>query len=97
VTGLAVEILLALAVAAAWLGTAALLVLPTAYDRLHAAGYVGVVTGFFAMLAVIVSDPLSVPSLKAVIIYVALTIGGAVVLHAIGQAIRLREESTDTP
>lgn len=96
-TGIATEVLLALAVAASWLGAIAFLLLPTPYDRLHAASYVSISAGFFVMLAVVASDPASALALKAAIIYAALIVTGPILTHSIGRALRLREESSDQP
>jgi multisubunit Na+/H+ antiporter MnhG subunit len=97
VTSLLVDALLAAAVVTAWLGTAALIVLRTAYDRLHAASYVVVATGFFVTAAVVAAGPLSTAALKAAMVYVALIATGAVLNHAIGRAMRVREASSDRP
>lgn len=94
-SGVAIDALLALAVATSWLGCAALLLLPTPYDRLHAAAYVSLSAGFFVTLALIASHPISPLALKAVIIYAALVVTGAILTHAIGRAMRLRDESGD--
>lgn len=96
-TGILVDTLLALVVAASWLGAAAFLFLATAYDRLHAATYVSLTAGFFVMLAVVASQPLSEQALKAVIIYAVLVGTGAIITHSIGRALRLRDESGDRP
>ena len=96
-SGIAVDVLLALAVATSWLGAAAFLRLATPYDRLHAAAYVSVSAGFFVTLAVIASHPLSALALKAAIIYAALLVTGAILTHSIGRAMRLRDESGDRP
>jgi monovalent cation/proton antiporter MnhG/PhaG subunit len=90
-----VDILLGLAVVAAWLAALGLVRLRSPYARLHMAGYAGVVSGLFVTLAVIASDPLSAASLKALIIYAALVFNGAVLTHAIGRAMRLRDVSRD--
>lgn len=96
-TGPLVDALLAVAVAVGWCGAAAFLLLPTAYDRLHAAGYVSMASGFFIALAVIASHPLSALAVKMVIIYVSLIATGAILNHSIGRAMRLRDESGDRP
>lgn len=96
-SGIAVDILLVLAVAACWLGTAAFVFLRTPYDRLHAAGYVVVASGLFVTLAVIAPNPLSTSSLKTVIIYAGFVLTGAILNHSIGRALRLRDESADRP
>jgi multisubunit Na+/H+ antiporter MnhG subunit len=97
VSRLAVDVFLALAVATSWLGAAAFLFLAAPYDRLHVAAYVTLAAGFFVTLAVIASHPASALVLKAVIIYAALIVTGAIINHAIGRALRLRDESGDRP
>jgi multisubunit Na+/H+ antiporter MnhG subunit len=96
-TGILVDAFLALAVAASWLGAVVFLFLSTAYDRLHVAAYVSLTAGFFVMLAVVVAHPLSAQALKAAIIYAALIGTGAILMHSIGRALRLRDESGDRP
>lgn len=94
---LAIDTLLAAAIAASWLGTLALLRLHGAYARLHAAGYVGVVAGTLAVAAVVVADPLSTLALKAVLMLAAMLVGGAVTIHALARALHERAESGDRP
>lgn len=96
-TEIVVAVLLALAVAVSWVGAAAFLFLTTAYDRLHAAAYVSLTAGFCVMLAVVVSHPLSAEALKAVLVYAALIGTGAILMHSIGRALRLRDDSGDRP
>jgi multisubunit Na+/H+ antiporter MnhG subunit len=87
--------LLTIAVGAAWLGAGAFLLLETPYDKLHAAVYVAVVSGAAVTLAVILSEPFSAHALKATIIFVLSINFGAVLSHAIGHAMILRDESGD--
>ena len=91
-----IDACLLLGVAASWLGAAALLRFTSPYDRLHLPGYVVVVAGFFIAMAVIISDPVSAQALKTVVIYVALVSTSAILTHAIGRMLRIREESQDT-
>ena len=94
-TSAVVDIFLALGVAASWLGAIALLRTRSPYDRLHLPGYVTVVAGFCIAVAVIISDPLSAQALKTVVIYFSLVSTSALLTHAIGRMMRIREESRD--
>jgi monovalent cation/proton antiporter MnhG/PhaG subunit len=97
VTALAIDALLAAAVAASWLGTVALLRLEGAYARLHAASYVGVVCGTLIVAAVVIADPLSALTMKALLMLAAMIVGGAVAIHSLARAMRERGESGDRP
>jgi multisubunit Na+/H+ antiporter MnhG subunit len=90
-----IDALLFLTVAASWLGTIGLLMPRSAYDRLHAVGFASVTTGLLGMAAIIVQQPLASSALKAVIIAAVSIVGGTVLAHAIGRALRIRDESTD--
>ncbi|MBE7218340.1 MAG: monovalent cation/H(+) antiporter subunit G [Caulobacteraceae bacterium] len=86
-----VDVLLALTVASAWLGAAALLRLRTALDRLHCATLVGVLTGGLLVLAGFAQDGVSTRSLKLTLVWLVVVLGGAATTHAAGRAVLLRD------
>lgn len=88
---LAVEILLGLAVLAAWLGCFGFLRLKSALARLHCAAFVYVAAGFAVTLAVLVQDGATDRSLKMIAALSILLLGGAATSHAIGRALVLRD------
>jgi multisubunit Na+/H+ antiporter MnhG subunit len=83
--------LLLLGVVASWLGTAGLFRLATPYQRIHCVGFVTLVAGFCFAAAVFVTHPLSPLGWKAAFILVVLLCSGAVVSHATGRALAVRQ------
>lgn len=82
---------LVLAVASTWLASVALLRMPRALDRLHAVSFLNVVTGIAVTAAAFAADGFSGRSLK-ILLTMALLVGfGAVMSHAAGRALLLRE------
>jgi monovalent cation/proton antiporter MnhG/PhaG subunit len=86
---------LAVAVAACWLGVFGLLRLRNAYDRLHMTGYVAIAGGLFFSLALAVAQPGTAP--KVALIFIAMVFTGTLLTHAIGRAMRIRDQSEDRP
>ncbi|MDP4024185.1 monovalent cation/H(+) antiporter subunit G [Methylobacterium sp. NEAU 140] len=84
-------LVLGLAVAAAWLASLALLRLPRALDRLHAAAFLNVAVAAPVAVAAFVADGISVRSLKILLIALLLVAWGAVLSHAAGRAVLMRE------
>jgi multicomponent Na+:H+ antiporter subunit G len=87
--------LLVLGVLASWLGSLALFRLRTPYQRIHCVAFVTVVGGFCFCLAVLLTHPGSPLGWKAAFILVVLACAGAVVSHATGRALLLRESSEE--
>jgi multicomponent Na+:H+ antiporter subunit G len=85
---LAIDVLLAIAVAAALLGSLALLRL-TPLERVHAVTFVNVVSGGAVTLAVCLSDGVTPRSVKVVVIWLATLLFGSVSAHVTGRAIHL--------
>lgn len=83
--------LLAAAVAAAWLAVLALLRLPRALDRLHAVAFLNAAAGGLVAVAAFVADGLSGRSLKILFMMIVLLAWSAVLAHAAGRALLLRE------
>jgi multicomponent Na+:H+ antiporter subunit G len=88
--------LLLVGVLASWLGAAALFRLATPYQRIHCVGFVTLVAGFCFSAAIFITHPLSPLGWKALFILVVLLCAGAVVSHATGRALRMREGSQGT-
>ncbi len=88
---LAVDILLAVAVAAVWLAAIALLRLRTALDRLHCATFVNVAAGLAVTLAVLVQDGATSRSWKTAAILILTLLVGSATSHAVGRALHLRD------
>lgn len=84
---LAATILVAIGVAAAWLGAAALLRLPADFDRLHCVGFVTATAGSCITAAVVIDKPFAIGSWKAVAAFVLALGIGAVLAHATGRAL----------
>ena len=86
----ATDVLLALAVAASWLGAAGLWRLRTSLDRLHCVTFVNVASGLAILIAAILTDGPSTRAAKIVLLSLALLWIGAALAHATGRAVRLR-------
>lgn len=86
-----VDILLAVGVACAWLGTAAFLRLRTPFEKLHAVAFVNVAGLGPIVIAAFAADGVSDRSLKCAFIYLATLAGGALLTHVTGRALNLRE------
>lgn len=84
-------ILLALAVAATWLSALALLRQRRALDRLHAVSFLNVTTGILVTAAGFAADGISGRSLKILFMMTLLVGFGAVLSHAAGRAVLMRE------
>jgi multicomponent Na+:H+ antiporter subunit G len=88
---IAIDALLALAVATAWLGTMAFIRLRTPFERLHAVTFLNVTAIGAVMVAAFVADGISSRSLKCALIWLATLVTGALVSHVTGRALHLRE------
>ncbi len=86
-----IAVLLGLTVATTWLSTLVLWRMPRALDRLHAVSFLNIAAGAFVTAAAFASDGISVRSLKILLMTVLLVGFGAVISHAAGRAILLRE------
>ena len=82
---------LMLTVAAAWLSGLALMRLPRALDRLHAIAFLNAAAGVLVAVAALAADGVSGRSLKILFMMLALLASGAVLSHAAGRALLLRE------
>lgn len=83
--------LLALGVAAAWLGVAAFLRLATPLERLHVVAFVNVATGGPLTLAAIAAEGVTARTLKCVLIWLTTLLFGALLTHVTGRALFIRD------
>ena len=86
----AIDIVLTIAVAAAWLATLAFFRLATPFERLHAVSLINVTSGLI-VLAAFLADGLSSRSLKCALIWMATLSIGAITSHVTGRALFFRE------
>lgn len=86
-----IAILLGLAVGTTWLSALALLRQPHALDRLHAVSFLNVATGVLVSAAGFAADGISGRSLKILFMMIVLIGAGAVLSHAAGRALLMRE------
>ena len=87
---IAVQALLAIAVATVWLACLGFVRLKTAMDRLHCATFVNVVAGFSLTLAVVIQDGATSRSWKTAALLLVTLLVGAATSHAVGRALYLR-------
>ena len=86
----AIEVLLALLVLAAWLGCAGFARLRAPLDRMHCVAFVNVTAGTALTIAAFVSDGVSDRALKVLLITGLSLLAGAAMSHATGRALLLR-------
>ena len=90
-TGVVVDVLLAVAVASALLGGLGLLATSNPYDQLHFTGPATVIGPVAIAAAVLVDEPLSSAGIKSVLVALVLLGTGPVLVHATARAARVRE------
>ena len=90
-TGVVVDVLLAVAVASALLGGLGLLATSNPYDQLHFTGPATVIGPVAIAAAVLVEEPLSSAGIKSVLVALVLLGTGPVLVHATARAARVRE------
>lgn len=88
---IAVDVLLAAAVLATWVGVIAFVRLRTAFERLHVVTFVNVAAGGFMVIAAFLTDGFSSRSLKVAFLLVIVLTIGALLGHVTGRALYLRE------
>lgn len=89
-TRIAIDILLAVAVLAAWLGCAGFVRLRSTLDRVHCVAFVNVLGGTALSLAAFVSDGASDRALKILLLVCVSILTGAAMSHATGRMLLLR-------
>ena len=87
---IAVDVLLALAVAAAWLGCFGFIRLRDNLDRLHCIAFINATAGVAILLAAILAEGVSDRVLKILLILALNLLTGAASAHLIGRAILKR-------
>jgi multicomponent Na+:H+ antiporter subunit G len=94
VTGgeIAAAILLGIGVVASLLSCLGILVMRSAYDRLHYLAALGTVGPVAVVAAVLVEEGFSSGGLKALIVLAVILVTGPVLTHATARAARIREE-----
>lgn len=90
-TGVVVDVLLAVAVASALLGGLGLLATSNPYDQLHFTGPATVIGPVAIAAAVLVEEPLSSAGIKSVLVALVMLGTGPVLVHATARAARVRE------
>ena len=87
----AIAILLALCVAAVWLGCAGFIRLSSNLDRIHCIAFVNATAGLSLTTAIFIADGPSVRAIKVLLITVVSLVGGAAASHAMGAALLDRD------
>ena len=88
-----VDLLLAVAVVAAWVGALGFARLRTPLDRLHCVAFVAFACGLPIVLAAFVQDGPSVHALKLLLLVVVALVAGAALNQAVARAIVTRDEA----
>lgn len=88
-----IALFLAVGIAALWLLSLALLWRGDVYSRVHLVSAAGVFGGACVVLPIVATEGLTQSSFKALFCYGLLLFYGPVLSHAMGRAVRLREES----
>ena len=86
-----IGLLLALTVAAVWIACLASLRLTSALDRMHAVAFLNAAAGFLVTAAGFAADGISGRSLKIALTMTLLVGWSAVLSHAVGRALLVRE------
>jgi multicomponent Na+:H+ antiporter subunit G len=87
----AIDLFLALTVAASWLGAAGFLRLPTPLDRIHAVTFVNTAAGAALAIAAFLADGPTDRAFKILFIVVINLFAGAAISHMTGRALTERE------
>jgi multicomponent Na+:H+ antiporter subunit G len=88
---IAVDVLLASGVLAAWFATFAFIRLRTPFERIHAITFLNVVAGLPIVLAAILTDGATSRSLKCVLILIGVLAIGALLSQVTGRALNVRQ------
>jgi multicomponent Na+:H+ antiporter subunit G len=84
------DALLAVTVAATWLGSVAFVRLRTPFERLHVVTFINVVSLASTAAAAFVADGISSRSLKCALVFIAVLGAGSLLAHVTGRALYLR-------
>ena len=85
-----IDVLLAVIVLSAWLGSAGFARLRAPLDRMHCVAFVYATAGIALVVLAFVADGVSVRALKVLLIVGIGLLGGAAQSHATGRALTLR-------
>ena len=88
-----VDILLAIAVVAAWVGALGFARLASALDRLHCVGFTTIGCGLPIVAAAFVADGPSTRAFKMLLLLAVALVAGAAVNQAVARAIFTRDEA----
>lgn len=88
---IAVALLLAVGVAAVWIGVLGVLLMPGFFRRLHYMGVAGTLGVAAIAAAVLVQERLHAPGIKTLLVLVLLLVMNPVLTHATARAARTRE------
>ncbi len=88
---LSVEILLACAVAIAFVCTVGMLVMRDAYQRLHYLAPAASISPVLIMIAVLLEEKLTQSGIKSILVAAVMFVMNAILSHATARAFRIRE------
>ena len=88
-----IALLLACAIASAWIGAIGFLRLESALDRLHCVTFVYVGSGLPVAIAAFLADGPSTRAFKILLLVVVALVAGAAVNQAVARAIFVRDET----
>lgn len=91
----AIDVLLVVAVVAAWLGSFGFARLRAPLDRLHCTTFVNATSGTALMLAAFLDDGVSNRACKISLTIAISLVAGAAMSHAVGRSVQLRRESAE--
>lgn len=94
---LAVEVLLGLTVAVAWLSCIGMLAMDNVLDALHYLAPVTTVASFALLAAVVVAEGAGQAAMKTILICMVLLLINSVLSHATARAFRVREKGDWKP
>ena len=86
-----IDLCLAFAVTAVWIGCFGALRLRSALDRLHAVTFTNAAAGLLVAAAAFLADGISARSVKLACLIVFVLVTGSAVSHAAGRALALRD------
>lgn len=92
-SGIVVDVLLAIAVASAWFGALGFVRLSSSLDRLHCVAFTYVGSGVPMVAAAFVADGATTRSFKILLLFFVALIAGAAVNQAVARAIFTRDEA----
>ena len=87
-----IDLFIALAVAAGWLGCLGYLRLRDPLDRLHCVTFTNIASGAMLLIAAVLNDGMASRPLKILLIWITIIIVGALTSHATGRALLTRAE-----